>query len=266
MKVRDIGTGLVNKSFLHTKTNKTSNNGQSDNVSFGYASSIKQMYTEFGLNCPCCGFRMVPNDFYTHTLKQFFREAQNNTAAKVVEVVSPYEDCLHPIEKDIFTKFRELQKYYPDNHCEDFIDTISINAEEASDFDTVKFLRDILPSQTSSSNWWKGIERRFTKKLLRGSVVSTEHIHERSTGGIDDLKNYLLQCLACNEKRGKTPFKEWLSLNPQMPENLQAYVNRIAELSNKYPMLDKNYSDELCQTLPLESGGKLRPSLQTVYA
>lgn len=136
-------------------------------------------------------------------------------------------------------------------------------------FSNEKIVRDIrktaldLPSSTSSlSAFFVKYSRENVEKIatrfLSPMTATTEHIKPISLGGEDDTANYLVECTDCNSKRGNMPYEEWFKIMPQMPQNLQTYLDTMDKIIKTYNLKGyENYVKDIAETIEQETNGKL---------
>ena len=108
----------------------------------------------------------------------------------------------------------------------------------------------------------------IARRLLNPSLTTTEHVHPRSKNGQNNTANYIAMCAECNSQRGNMPYLEWFKIRPEMPENLQKYINKIAErIKSKELRGFDSYIFEIIRTIERETDGQLileKPDLDTI--
>lgn len=124
-------------------------------------------------------------------------------------------------------------------------------------------IAEALPnSESSISAFYAKYSRRgnyeIIYRLLTPAVATAEHIKPRSLGGRDNTANYIAECGTCNSNRASMPYNEWFKIMPQMPENLQKYVNNIAKRieHGEHPGYE-TYIPEIIESIKEETEGKL---------
>ena len=104
-------------------------------------------------------------------------------------------------------------------------------------------------------------ETEIAKRLLSPSCSTTEHVIPQSKGGQDSTDNYLPMCGDCNSARGNVPYNEWFKTHPEMPENLQKFLDKIQILidSNQVPKskIYRSYVDEMIEAVKKTTNGEL---------
>ena len=117
-------------------------------------------------------------------------------------------------------------------------------------------------SESSVSAFYAKYSRRgnneIVRRLLTPAIATAEHIKPRSLGGLDNTANYIAECGTCNSNRSSMPYNEWFKQMPQMPENLQDYINNIAPRIERgeYPGYE-TYIDDIIESIKEETEGKL---------
>ncbi|HIS54066.1 TPA: HNH endonuclease [Candidatus Galligastranaerophilus gallistercoris] len=101
----------------------------------------------------------------------------------------------------------------------------------------------------------------IARRLVTPSIATTEHIKPQSKNGKNATSNYIPLCAQCNSQRGNMPYNEWFKIHPEMPENLQNYVNTIYEMIQNKEFLGwefyDTYVDDVIYSVKQETGGKL---------
>ena len=101
----------------------------------------------------------------------------------------------------------------------------------------------------------------IAQRLFSSSTVTTEHVIPKSKGGPDSTENYIPLCGACNSTRSNMPYNEWFKVHPEMPENLQRYINKIAPIIEEGQFQGasayKDYVDEVIESVKKATDGKL---------
>ncbi len=124
-------------------------------------------------------------------------------------------------------------------------------------------LAEALPnSESSISAFYAKYSRRgnyeIVYRLLTPAIATAEHIKPHSLGGPDNTANYIAECGTCNSNRASMPYNEWFKIMPQMPENLQKYVDNIAKRIERgeHPGYE-TYIPEIIESIKEETDGKL---------
>ncbi|MBQ3102399.1 hypothetical protein IJC60_05290 [bacterium] len=126
----------------------------------------------------------------------------------------------------------------------------------------IKIAEALPNSESSVSAFYAKYSRRgnneIVRRLLTPAIATAEHIKPRSLGGLDNTANYIAECGTCNSNRSSMPYNEWFKQMPQMPENLQDYINNIAPRIERgeYPGYE-TYIDDIIESIKEETEGKL---------
>ena len=103
--------------------------------------------------------------------------------------------------------------------------------------------------------------KEIASKFVQQTAPTTEHLKPQSMGGSDSLSNYICDCEDCNNKRGTTPFYDWIQTLPDFEERLQEYVNevRLAIDNKKLGNGDEydTYIESIIETLEEMSEGEI---------
>ena len=65
---------------------------------------LKELFN-FHIPCLCCGMEMLHPDIYTELLEN---PKLSGNAPEVVELLSPFENIMHPVERQVFNMFKSL--------------------------------------------------------------------------------------------------------------------------------------------------------------
>lgn len=71
--------------------------------------------------------------------------------------------------------------------------------------------------------------REIALALVQGTRITKEHMKTKSTGGKNNISNYLYDCYSCNNTRGNKDFRLWIKENPDFESNFITYLNEINE-------------------------------------
>ncbi len=101
--------------------------------------------------------------------------------------------------------------------------------------------------------------KEIATKFVEQSKPTAEHLRPKNAGGKNNLANYICDCADCNQKRGHTPFTEWLQTLLGFEQRLQQYIDdvRIAidndELDDEYD----TYIENIVETIAEISEGEI---------
>ncbi|MCD8025301.1 MAG: HNH endonuclease [Candidatus Gastranaerophilales bacterium] len=260
-----------------------------------------------GLNCPCCGEKMVTN----REQDKFVIYASQEKGKKLEEILTQGLEYMRPNEREITKTMIRAAKFTPGASFEDLInygrnasisefsydqaaiiENVRKKAEEtcneeqmkrinqicdctlnriiaswqndnvktldkdsefkrktflkqikslesgenAIDSETCKKLYEIASTLPTSSNsqaaYFAKYSRRSpeegARRLISPSLATTEHINPVSNDGANNTGNYIPLCAQCNSTRSSRPYSEWIIEHPEMPENLQNYLDQAS--------------------------------------
>lgn len=97
--------------------------------------------------------------------------------------------------------------------------------------------------------------------LLQGSKATIEHVkpaRRLNDNGKNDISNYVILCHNCNSERSQIPYNEFIKTHPQMPQNMQKYLDIVIENINNglLPGFEK-YPDLIQLAVKAESNGEI---------
>ncbi len=138
------------------------------------------------------------------------------------------------------------------------------------DKETASYISDLAKNMpTSAMNkdaFFVKYKRRtnadIARRLVLPSLATTEHIRPQSKNGKNNTDNYIPLCSDCNSRRGNISYSEWFKIHPEMPSNLQEYLNQVsAMIKNKefigWEIYD-TYIDDVIKAVYEETNGALR--------
>ncbi len=158
----------------------------------------------------------------------------------------------------------EDEKYFKRKTFLDNLSEIGKNLKDQENFDRIYEIACKLPTSANSANaffikYSRRGDEEIARRLLNPSLTTTEHVHPRSKEGENNTANYIAMCAECNSNRGSMPYLEWFKTHPDMPKNLQNYVNIIAErIKSKELRGYDSYLFEIIDTIERETDGKLK--------
>ncbi|MBS4760343.1 MAG: HNH endonuclease [Clostridium sp.] len=105
-------------------------------------------------------------------------------------------------------------------------------------------------------------------KLLRGAAATIEHVKPRNRkndNGKNDISNYIVLCGNCNSERNQIPYSEFIKFHPDMPQNIQKYLDRVIKFINKGILIgyDK-YPQQIRRAVEDESDKKINLIFNTL--
>lgn len=98
-------------------------------------------------------------------------------------------------------------------------------------------------------------------KLLRGSAATIEHVkpkNRKNDNGKNDISNYIVLCGNCNSERSQIPYSEFIKFHPDMPKNIQKYLDRVILFINKGILIGYDqYPHKIRRAVEDESANKI---------
>ena len=316
------------------------------NVSFTSVdnSAIGDSIRELGdVPCPYCGIKLIKGKEISH-LKDSNLGGKSKDAIKLLK---PFEDRMHPVEREVFGILEDLSKQYPNKNLREALDTVrpqhlenvkqqefqifgklseyvnenvkdekqnkSLNnlinesvgiiekqdenyifrrrrfidklnniTKNMSDEDTVNGIKQIADELPKSQDNVSTFIVKYTQKdpkskkektpyqlgiaLIEPSVGSLEHIVPRhpqdksKKGGENKYSNYIYASREWNTKRQNMPLDQWVTLHPEIKDNMQKYMDAVIEKINKGQAMKKckEYPIIVAKTLEEESNGLIK--------
>lgn len=178
-------------------------------------------------------------------MRQESESLPEKTKREVYEHLCMAKEAIYNSDENQYFKrkefVRDIQKLKKSHKKDREVDTILC-------FDRLIELAEDMPtSHTSKDAFFVKYARRENReiadRLLRPATVTTEHIRPQSKDGANNTDNYIPMCGDCNSKRGNTPYSEWFEDHPEMKENLQNYINKIAFMINNNEIDRSEYYD-----------------------
>ena len=102
--------------------------------------------------------------------------------------------------------------------------------------------------------------RELLTKIITPLIVTMEHVQPHSKDGDDNTFNYLPVCGECNLERGNIDFTEALNKKPEIAFFIENALREVKQAINRLvnpPQELTDYIEKICQTLKIESKGKL---------
>ena len=115
--------------------------------------------------CLCCGMEMLHPDIYTKLMEN---KALKGKAPEVVKLLEPYENIMHPVERQVFNMFKSLAVKYPDKDFQQLlimkkeIHELALVKIQSGIFNKISFYRRILP---------KKIARQIRKLIIKTNDI-----------------------------------------------------------------------------------------------
>ncbi|MCD8025302.1 MAG: HNH endonuclease [Candidatus Gastranaerophilales bacterium] len=126
------------------------------------------------------------------------------------------------------------------------------NAEDENEIELlngiVKMAQEMPNSESNKNAFYVKYSRNrsneeIARRLVLPSIVTTEHVQAHSKGGENNTANYIPMCGECNSKRGNMPYHDWFKIHPEMPYNLQKYIDSVSQMIFDGTLDDDEYLD-----------------------
>lgn len=147
------------------------------------------------------------------------------------------------------------------------LEDIFLKENEKEIFNDIKNKALFLPSSESSKNAFivKYSQRNqveITRRLFIASTGTIEHITPASTGGANNIGNFLLTSANGNRYRENMPLVEYIKRHPDIPNYVQAYIDCVIEEIHQGNLKgNETYPYKIKQKLFEESKGRILISL-----
>jgi len=126
----------------------------------------------------------------------------------------------------------------------------------------------------SEKNPATGLERNshdIIRALMVPSLATVEHVRARSPlakngGGVNLMKNYIIECLRDNNMRDCMPFRDFVKKNPQFfGDNIQKYIDVIIERLNRGELRGfELYPLQISRTLRRQTKGIIKLDISSL--
>ena len=292
--------------------------------------------------CPYCGTRVINGKEISHLNKENLGGASKNA----VRLLKPFENRMHPVEKQVFNLIEDLSKKDPNKNLRQLLDKVRpqhLEIVKQQEYDILNRMSDynqnnvkdekdnskvykllheavdiidkqdenyifrrrrfmeklnVITNNMTDKESAKGLQNiaeelprahdnmsafiiKFTQKdpktklektpyqigisLVEPSVGSLEHVKPRhpqdnSQGGENLYSNYLYASKEWNTRRRNMPLDKWVEQNPQIKDNMQAYIDAVIKKINTGKALQncKVYPIIIAKTLEQESNGLIK--------
>ena len=146
MRISNIQQGFFNiplKSFWGRTTPILKQNNRQDTVSFSAgtgAEGSKMRKNLRGLNCPCCGIKMLS----ARDLKKALILPPDAPSEEAIACLTPYEEQMHSVEQNVFNILQFLSTVHPKKNLRELLDTVrdkhleELHAEERKVIDRIR--------------------------------------------------------------------------------------------------------------------------------
>ena len=110
---------------------------------------------------------------------------------------------------------------------------------------------------------------KIAYRLMRPTYASVEHLHPKSMGGADDMKNFAGATVEENSGRGNIEMTEQILRRPLTPEFCQKYVDKLISLDRRGVFdkleIDDSYIKDFARKMKKESEGKVILDTSSMY-
>ena len=254
------------------------------NVSFG--TNVFQIANIDYLPCAYCGKDMIS----IKSLNDIF-ESRLSTDTSMLESAKEIGYLLKPFQQDVLSFLvRTQSEYNLENDGQVLAKACNLSRNEVSDDIMSRFYEIINLIEGSNNYKLKSFLQRnfnFCEPAIRrknnyaelvkfvrspnylgvhksqNTANTIEHLKPKSVGGKNKVYNFLSVCAECNSERKNIPFLKFITLHPEVKENIKKQLNllisRIPKLISDRK-LDKdyfNYPERVSNTLCKLSDGKI---------
>lgn len=104
----------------------------------------------YRIPCLCCGKEMLHPDIYMNLMEKKELSGKADDAIKILE---PFENIMHPVERQVFNMLKSLSAKYPDKNFKELLEIkkdiheLALVKIQSSIFNKVSFYRRILPKK-----------------------------------------------------------------------------------------------------------------------
>ncbi len=203
-----------------------------DNISFKCKEipltrrELKNLFN-YHIPCPCCGMEMLHPDIYTKLLEN---ENLSKNVKEVIPILEPFENIMHPVEKQVFNMFKSLAAKYPDKNFQELlllrkdVHELALVKIQSSIFNKISFYRRILPKKTA---------RALRKLIIKtNDIIFDPEPHKPFSRRIfiHKLKNI---CKNIENKKIKEEIIKIARRLPRSSDEVCAFVVKNARKSSK---------------------------------
>lgn len=106
----------------------------------------------FKIPCLCCGKIMLHPDIYMALMES---KKLSGTALEAIPILEPFEDIMHPVERQVFNMFKNMAVKYPNKNFKELLNMkkdiheLALVKIQSSIFNKISFYRRILPKKTA---------------------------------------------------------------------------------------------------------------------
>ncbi len=152
------------------------------------------------------------------------------------------------------------------------LNEICKNSTDEKGYETIMTAAFKMPSSVDSASaflikYARRGQEEIARRLLNPSLSTTEHVIPKSRGGENNTGNYIAMCAKCNSSRSSIPYDEWLEGHPDMPVNLQNYLDEVSRrIKEKAINGYDDYPDDVVNVIREESKGQIELEVRELSA
>ncbi len=201
------------------------------NVSFTSVdnSAIGQAVRDLGdVPCPYCGTRVINGKEISHLNKDNLGQASRN----VINLLKPFEDRMHPVEKQVFGIIKDLSKKEPEKNIRELLETVRPEHLEKVKTQELGIL-DKLATYTNKSVK----NKQDSKKLIDLVDEATLIIEEQDANYIFRRRKFMEKLdkitVKMEDKSAAEKVKEIAEELPKAQENVSTFIVKYTQKDPK---------------------------------
>ena len=180
----------------------------------------------YRIPCLCCGKEMLHPDIYMRLID---KKELNGKASDVIKLLEPFENIMHPVERQVFNMFKSMAVKYPDKDFRELlllkkdVHELALVKIQSSIFNKVSFYRRILP---------KKMARQLRKLMIKtNDIIFDPEPHKPFSRRIfiHKLKNIIRNL---ESKKIKDEIIEIARRLPRSSDEVSAFVVKNARKSS----------------------------------
>ena len=222
----------TNPMTLHTlKADSFEKSPSVANVSFTSVdnSAIGQAVRDLGdVPCPYCGTRVINGKEISHLNKDNLGQASRN----VINLLKPFEDRMHPVEKQVFGIIKDLSKKEPEKNIRELLETVRPEHLEKVKTQELGIL-DKLATYTNKSVK----NKQDSKKLIDLVDEATLIIEEQDANYIFRRRKFMEKLdkitVKMEDKSAAEKVKEIAEELPKAQENVSTFIVKYTQKDPK---------------------------------
>ena len=133
---------------------------------------LKNLFN-YHIPCLCCGREMLHPDIYMSLME---KKELGGKASDAIKILEPFEDIMHPVERQVFNMFKSMATKYPDKDFKELlmlkkdIHELALVKIQSIIFNKISFYRRILPKKTA---------RQLRKLMIKtNDIIFTPQPHK----------------------------------------------------------------------------------------